>query len=89
MVTHFNSGNISSDSGGLLLRQVEQITDIIRQFARCFTDHRYSDLIEQIKATVHKVWVCLSENYPYQQLFKQVYENLRRFCKLPILKNLA
>jgi len=43
----------------------------------------------QIKVTVRKVWVCLSEDYPYQQLFKQVYENLRRFCKLPILKNLA
>ena len=43
----------------------------------------------QIKVTVRKVWVCLSESYPYQQLFKQVYENLRRFYQLPILKNLA
>jgi len=37
IVAHFNGGNISSDSGGLLLQQVEQITDIIRQFAGCFT----------------------------------------------------
>ena len=42
IVAHFNGGNISSDCGGLLLRQVEQITGIIRQFAGCFTDHRYT-----------------------------------------------
>jgi len=46
IVAHFNGGNISSDSGGLLLRQVEQITDIIRQFAGCFTDYREPDLTE-------------------------------------------
>lgn len=34
----------------------------------------------QIKVTVRKVWVSLSESYPYQQLFKRVYENLRRLC---------
>ena len=46
IVAHFNSGNISSDSGGLLLKQTEQITGIISQFAACFTDHRDPDLIE-------------------------------------------
>ncbi len=46
IVAHFNGGNISSDSGGLLLQQVEQITDIIRQFAGCFTDYRDPDLTE-------------------------------------------
>jgi len=46
IVAHFNGGNISSDSGGLLLRQVEQITGIIRQFAGCFTDYRDPDLVE-------------------------------------------
>jgi len=45
IVAHFNGGKISSDCGGLLLRQVEQITGIIRQFAGCFTDHRDPDLI--------------------------------------------
>jgi hypothetical protein len=34
----------------------------------------------QIRVTVRKVWVCLSESYPYQQLFKQVYQNLCRLC---------
>ena len=38
----------------------------------------------QIKVTVRKVWVSLSESYPYQQLFKQVYENLRRLCSIPL-----
>ena len=32
----------------------------------------------QIKVTVRKVWVCLSESYPYREIFRQVYENLRR-----------
>jgi len=38
----------------------------------------------QIKITVRKVWVSLSESYPYQQIFKQVYENLRRLCPIPL-----
>jgi hypothetical protein len=46
IVAHFNGGNISSDAGGLLLQQAEQITGIIAQFADCFTDHRDPDLSE-------------------------------------------
>jgi len=46
LVAHFNGGNISSDSGGLLLKQTEQATGIIAQFADCFEDHRDPDLIE-------------------------------------------
>ncbi|GAG32616.1 unnamed protein product, partial [marine sediment metagenome] len=38
----------------------------------------------QIKVTVRKVWVWFSESYPYQQLFTQVYENLRRLCLIPL-----
>ena len=38
----------------------------------------------QIKVTVRKVWISLSESYPYQQLFMQVYENLRRLCPIPL-----
>ena len=38
----------------------------------------------QIKITIRKVWVRFSESYPYQQLFKQVYENLRRLCPIPL-----
>ena len=46
IVAHFNGGNISSDAGGVLLKQTEQATGIIAQFAACFTDHRDPDLIE-------------------------------------------
>jgi hypothetical protein len=42
----FDGGDISSDGGALLLRQVEQATGILRQFAACFTDHRDPELIE-------------------------------------------
>jgi len=38
----------------------------------------------QIKISVRKVWVCLSESYPYQQIFEQVYENLSRLCPIPL-----
>jgi len=38
----------------------------------------------QIKITVRKVWLCLSESYPYQQIFEQVYENLSRLCPIPL-----
>ena len=36
----------------------------------------------QIKVTVRKVWVCLSESYPYREIFRQVYENLSRLCSV-------
>ena len=42
----FDGGNISSDGGGLLLREVEKRTGIIAQFARCFRDARSADAIE-------------------------------------------
>jgi len=45
-VAHFDGGNICSDAGGLLLRQTEEATGIIRKFAACFTDHRGADLVE-------------------------------------------
>src|SRR5262245_9436367 len=46
VVASFDGGDISSDGGALLLRQVEEITGILHQFAACFTDHRRPDLIE-------------------------------------------
>jgi hypothetical protein len=42
----FNGGTISSDGGGLLLREVEQRTKVIEQFAECFDDHRQPERIE-------------------------------------------
>ena len=42
----FDGGAITSDGGGLLLREVEKRTGILRQFAACFTDYRKADLID-------------------------------------------
>jgi hypothetical protein len=46
VVAAFDGGTITSDAGGLLLREVEQRTGVIRQLADCFTDYRDPDLIE-------------------------------------------
>ena len=46
VVGRFDGGMIASDGGGILLREVEVRTGIVRQFAACFTDHRDADLIE-------------------------------------------
>ena len=46
VVADFDGGAITSDAGGLLLREVEQRFGILRQFAGCFTDHRDEELIE-------------------------------------------
>ena len=42
----FNGGRISSDAGGLLLREVEKRTHVLRRLAGCFRDHRQSKRIE-------------------------------------------
>jgi hypothetical protein len=46
VLADFDGGDISSDGGALLLRETEQLTGVIRQFAACFTDHRDPDLTE-------------------------------------------
>ncbi len=46
VVARFDGGRISSDAGGLLLRETERVTGIMGRFAACFTDHRDPDLIE-------------------------------------------
>ena len=51
----FDGGKITSDAGGLLLRETERATGIIRQLAGCFTDHRDPDLIE------HTVYELLAQ----------------------------
>ena len=46
VTARFDGGAITSDAGGLLLREVEAKTGIVRQFAACFTDHRDAERIE-------------------------------------------
>lgn len=40
VVARFDGGQLSSDGGGLLLREVERRTEILRQFSACFRDFR-------------------------------------------------
>jgi DDE family transposase len=40
VVGPFDGRKISSDSGGLLLREVEERTPILKRLAGCFVDHR-------------------------------------------------
>ena len=46
VVAKFDGGDITSDAGGLLLREVEQRTGILKAFAACFTDYRDPEAIE-------------------------------------------
>jgi hypothetical protein len=46
IVADFSGGTITSDGGGLLLREVEKRTNILERFAKCFIDHRNQERIE-------------------------------------------
>lgn len=46
VVGEFDGGKISSDAGGLLLREVEQHSGILSRLSGCFVDHRDPDQVE-------------------------------------------
>ena len=46
VVAAFDGGKVTTDGGGLLLREVDQKFRFIERYADCFTDHRDPDLIE-------------------------------------------
>jgi hypothetical protein len=46
VTARFDGGAITSDAGGLLLREVEAKTGILRRFAACFTDYRDPERVE-------------------------------------------
>jgi hypothetical protein len=50
VTARFDGGAITSDAGGLLLREVEARTGILRRFAACFTDHRDPERVEHTVA---------------------------------------
>ena len=50
IIGKFDGGTITSDAGGLLLRETEKRTGIISGFAKCFEDLRNPDLIEHTVA---------------------------------------
>jgi hypothetical protein len=64
MRVQFDGGAISSDGGGLLLREVEKRVGILRQFAACFTDYRNPDLVEHtVEALVAQRVYALALGY--------------------------
>jgi Transposase DDE domain group 1 len=54
VVAAFDGGKVTSDGGGLLLREVEAKFGFIAQFAQCCTDHRDPELIEHTVAELLK-----------------------------------
>jgi hypothetical protein len=46
VVARFDGGRVTSDGGGLLLKEVEDRFRFLEQFGSCFTDHRDPELIE-------------------------------------------
>jgi len=42
----FDGGKVTSDAGGLLLREIDGRFGVLDRFAGCFTDHRDPDLVE-------------------------------------------
>jgi len=46
VIGRFDGGKISSDAGGVLLREVEKGTHILERLAGCFRDYRNEDRIE-------------------------------------------
>ena len=48
IVARFDGGQLSSDGGGLLLRETERRTRIIEQFAECFRDYRSPLLVQHL-----------------------------------------
>jgi hypothetical protein len=49
-VVDFSAGAVSSDGGGLLLREVAEGSRLLRSFAGCFTDYRDPELVEHSAA---------------------------------------
>ncbi|MBL1168818.1 MAG: IS1380 family transposase, partial [Candidatus Brocadia sp. AMX1] len=46
VISQFNGGQITTDAGGLLLRELEQARGFMKEFSKCFTDYRDQGAIE-------------------------------------------
>jgi hypothetical protein len=73
VVASFDGGAVTSDAGGLLLREVEAKFHFLEQFARCFTDHRDPDktehsLLELLKQRVFGLCLGYEDLLDHDQL---------------------
>ena len=46
VISQFNGGQITTDAGGLLLREIEQARGFMKEFSKCFSDYRDQEAIE-------------------------------------------
>ncbi|MGH8115053.1 MAG: IS1380 family transposase, partial [Rhodanobacteraceae bacterium] len=64
VVGRFDGGKLSSDGGGLLLREVEQRCHVLKRLARCFVDHREAERTEHsVEALVKQRVMGLALGY--------------------------
>jgi hypothetical protein len=52
VVADFDGGTLTSDGGGLLLRQTDQRIGLLERFATCFTDYRRQERVEHSVETM-------------------------------------
>jgi len=58
VIGRFDGGAISSDGGGLLLREVDKRTGISERLARCFRDYRKPERIEHAVFSMIRQRIC-------------------------------
>lgn len=58
VIGRFDGGSISSDGGGLLLREVDKRTGISERLARCFRDYRKQKRIEHPVGSMIRQRIC-------------------------------
>ena len=63
VTARFDGGTITSDAGGLLLREVEAKTGLLAHLARCFDDFRDPELIEHSVEELLKQRVFAGSGY--------------------------
>jgi hypothetical protein len=88
----FDGGAITSDGGGLLLREVEKRIGILHRFAACFTDYRNPDLIEHpVKQIVlTEISICIpSARKPMITSIRDTSRRLSRRKPPPVISALS
>ena len=64
VVGRFDGGEITSDAGGVLLREVEHRSRILGRLSQCSTDHRDPDRIEHgVEALIKQRVLGLCRGY--------------------------
>ena len=86
VVGEFDGGKISSDTGGLLLREVEQRTHILKRLAACFMDYRDANQIEHSLESLIKQRV-MGLTLGYEDL--NDHDRLRQDPLLALLSDVA